>query len=86
MSVQCLILLMIFCLVRTSCSVTHQVQSEERMVFHGVSIPLKLVKPSTIRRAAVAESVEVPPMEEVIVDTYLDREEHVNGGGAGGGC
>ena len=54
------------------------IQSEERMVFHGVSIPLKLVKPPTIRRATVAESVEVPPMEEVIVDAYLDREEHVN--------
>ena len=54
------------------------IQSEERMVFRGVSIPLKLLKPPTIRRATVAESVEVPPMEEVIVDTYLDREEHVN--------
>ena len=48
------------------------------MVFHGVSIPLKLVKPPTTRRATIAESVEVPPMEEVIVDAYLDREEHVN--------
>ena len=54
------------------------IQSEERMVFHGVSILLKLVKPPTIRRATVVESVEVPPMEEVIVDAYLDREEHVN--------
>ena len=54
------------------------IQSEERMVFYGVSIPLKLVKPPTIRRATVAESVEVPPMEEVIVDAYLDREVHVN--------
>ena len=54
------------------------IQSEERMVFWGVSIPLKLVKPPTIRRATIAESVEVPPMEEVIVDAYLDREEHVN--------
>ena len=54
------------------------IQSEERMVFHGVSIPLKLVKPPTIRRATIADSVEVPPMEEVIVDAYLDREEHVN--------
>ena len=54
------------------------IQSEERIVFHGVSIPLKLVKPPTIRRATVAESVEVPPMEEIIVDAYLDREEHVN--------
>ena len=54
------------------------IQSEERIVFHGVSIPLKLVKPSTIRRATVAKSVEAPSMEEVIVDAYLDSEEHVN--------
>ena len=54
------------------------IQSEDRMVFCGVSICLKLVKPPTIRKATVAESVEVPPMEEVIVDAYLDREEHVN--------
>ena len=53
------------------------IQSEERMVFQGVSITLKLVKPPTIRRATIAESVEIPPMEEVIVDAYLDREEHV---------
>ena len=54
------------------------IQCEERTVFCGVSIPLKLVKPPTTERATVAESVEVPPMEEVIVDAYLDREEHVN--------
>ena len=48
------------------------IQSEERMVFWGISIPLKLVKPPTIRRATIAESVEVPPMEEVIVNAYLD--------------
>ena len=57
---------------------TDIIQSEGRMVFCGVSIPLKLVKPPTIRRTTVAESIEVPPMEEVIVDAYLDREEHVN--------
>ena len=37
------------------------IQLEERMVFHGVSIPLKLVKPPNIRRATVAKSVGVPP-------------------------
>ena len=62
---------------------THQVwlilaNLRSRTVFCGVSIPLKLVKPPTIRRATVAESVEVPPMEEVIVDAYLDRVEHIN--------
>ena len=35
------------------------IQSEERMVFHGVSISPKLVKLPTIRRVTVAESVEV---------------------------
>ena len=53
------------------------IQSEERMIFCGVSIPLKLVKPPTIRRVTVAECLEVPPMEEVIVDAYVDRNEHV---------
>ena len=38
------------------------IQSEERMVFRCVSIPLKLVKPPTTRRATVAKSFEVPPM------------------------
>ena len=54
------------------------IRSEDRMVLCGVAIPLKLVKPPTIRRATVAESIEVPPMDQVIVDAYLDREEHVN--------
>ena len=53
------------------------IQSEERMIFHSVSIPLKLVKPPIIRRATVADCFEVPPMEEVIVDIYVDRDEHV---------
>ena len=49
------------------------IQSEERMIFHGVSIPLKLVKPPIIRRVTVADCFEVPPIEEVIVDAYVDR-------------
>ena len=53
------------------------IQSEERMIFHGVSIPLTLVKPPTIRRVTVADCFEVPPMEEVIVDASIDRDEHV---------
>ena len=57
------------------------IQSEERMIIHGVSIPLKLVKPPTIRKVTVANSFEVPPMEEIIVDAYVDayvdRDEHV---------
>ena len=53
------------------------IQSEERMIFHGVSIPLKLIEPSIIRRIRVAVCFEVPPMEEVIVDAFVDRNEHV---------
>ena len=39
------------------------IQSEERMIFHGVSIPLKLVKPPTFRRVTVADCFEVPTVE-----------------------
>ena len=53
------------------------IQSEERMIFQGVSIPLTLVKPLTIRRVTVADCFKVPPMEEIIVDAYVDRDEHV---------
>ena len=53
------------------------IQSVERMIFHSVSIPLTLVKPHTIRRVTVTDCFEVPPMEEVIVDAYVDRDEHV---------
>ena len=49
----------------------------ERMIFHGVSIPLKLVKPSNIRRVRAAVCFEVLPMEEVIVDACVDRDKHV---------
>ena len=53
------------------------IQSEERMIFHGVSIPLTWITPPTIRRVTVDDCVEVSPMEEVIVDAYVDRDEHV---------
>ena len=36
------------------------IQSEERMIFHGVSIPLKLVKPAIIRRVTVAGCLRCP--------------------------
>ena len=32
--------------------------------------------PSVVRHVAIAESVEVPSMEEVIVDAYWDRHEY----------
>ena len=40
------------------------IQCEERMIFPGISIPLKLVKPPTIRRVTVADCFEVLSMEE----------------------
>ena len=53
------------------------IQSEERMIFHGVSILLKLFKLPTIRRVTVADCFEVPSVEEVIVDAYVDMDNHV---------
>ena len=53
------------------------IQSEERMISHGVSIPLKLVKPPIIRRVPVADCFKVPPMKEVIINAYVDMDEHV---------
>ena len=53
------------------------IQSEERMIFHGVFIPLKVVRPPIIRRITVADCFEVSPMEEFIVDAYVDRDKHV---------
>ena len=55
------------------------IQSEEKMMFRGVTIPLMIVRPSIVRHMIAAESVEVPPMEEVIVDTYVDRHENQEG-------
>ena len=49
--------------------------TEERMVFHGVSIPLELKQPSQIRRVTMAEDTVVPPMAEIIVQAYIDRRE-----------
>ena len=49
--------------------------TEERMVFRGVSIPLELKRPSQIRRVTMAEDTVVPPMAEVIGQAYIDRSE-----------
>ena len=79
MNVWCLILLMTFYLVMLCDPSGHAniIQSEERMVFHGVSIPLKLVKPPIIRRVTVADFFEVPLMEEIIIYAYVDRDEYI---------
>ena len=37
---------------------------------------MKVVWPSVVRHVTVVESVELPPMEEVIVDVYVDRHEN----------
>ena len=49
--------------------------TEERMVFHGASIPLELKWPSQIRRVTMAEDIVVPPMAEIIGQAYIDRSE-----------
>ena len=55
---------------------TDIIQSEEEMMFRGVTIPLKMVRLSVVGHVTTVESVEVPPMEEVIVHAYVDR--HAN--------
>ena len=52
------------------------IQSEENIIFRGASILLKMVRSSVVRHVTVAKSVKVPPMEEVIVDAYVDRHEN----------
>ena len=54
------------------------IQLEEKMMFKGVSIPLKMVLPSVVRWVTVTEDVMVPSMEEVTVDAYVDRYENQN--------
>ena len=54
------------------------IQSEEKMMFKGVSIPLKMVLPSVVRWVTVAEDVMVPSMDKVIADAYVDRDENQN--------
>ena len=49
--------------------------TEERMVFRGVSIPLELKRPSQIRRVTMAEDTVVPPMGEIKGQAYIDRRE-----------
>ena len=57
---------------------TDIIQLEEKMMFKGVSIPLKTVLPSVVRQVTVAKDVMVPSMEEVIVNAYVDRYENQN--------
>ena len=51
------------------------IQSEEKMVFRGATVPLKAVWAFMVRHVTAVESVKVPLMEEVIVDAYVDRHE-----------
>ena len=47
------------------------IQSEVKMMFRGAIIPLKMVRLSVVRCVTIVEHVEVPPMEEVIVDACV---------------
>ena len=49
--------------------------TKERMVFHGASIPLQLKRPSQIRRVTMAKDIVIPPMAEIIGQAYIDRGE-----------
>ena len=51
------------------------IQSKAKLMLRGPTIPLEMVRPLIVRCMTTAESVEVPPMEEVIVDAYVDRHE-----------
>ena len=59
-----------------SSGTANSIQSEEKMMFRGASLPLKLVRTSVVRHVITAESAKVPPMEEVIVYAYVDRHEN----------
>ena len=48
-------------------------------MLRGATIPLKMVRPSIVRYVTTIVSVKVPPMEEVIVDTYMDRHQNQEG-------
>ena len=54
--------------------------TEERMVFWGASIPLELKRPSQIRRVTMAEDIVVAPMAEIIGQAYIDRSEDMEDG------
>ena len=54
------------------------IQSKEKMMFRA-TIPLNMVRQAIVRCVTAAESVKVPRMEEVIVNTYVDRHENEEG-------
>ena len=58
---------------------TEIIQFKEKMMFRGATIPLKMVRPSIESCVTVAESVEVPSMERVIVDAYKGWNENQEG-------
>ena len=58
---------------------TNIIQSKEKMTFREATVPLNIARLLIVRHMTTAESVEVPPMEEVIVDAYLDRHENHEG-------
>ena len=54
---------------------TDILNTKERMVFHGASIPLELKRPSQIRRVTMAEDIVIPPMAEIVGQAYIDKSE-----------
>ena len=49
------------------------IQSNEKIMSRGVTLPLKIVRPSVVRCVTTSESIKVLPMEEVIVEAYVDK-------------
>lgn len=51
--------------------------SEERMILQGESIPLQLFgSPGKTRKAYSADHYIIPPLSEMVIDVYVDRDCH----------
>ena len=48
-------------------------------MFRGATLLLKRIRLSVVRCVTAAESVKVPPVKEVIMDAYVDRNENQEG-------
>ena len=46
------------------------------MIFRGATMPLKMVRLPVVRLATISKNVLVSPMEEDIVDAYVDQHEN----------
>ena len=66
----------IFDEVCDSCDPAAIIWFEEKIMFRGATIPMKMVRPSVVKYVTAAESIEAPLMGEVIVVAYVDRHEN----------